>query len=55
MVTGNVAIAGDPYITTLGGLAGVTTIGGTLLVQGDDELADLDERRRRRAPGRSST
>jgi hypothetical protein len=41
-VTGNVAIAGDPYLTTLSALAGVTTIGGTLLVQGDDELADLD-------------
>jgi hypothetical protein len=40
-VTGDVAIAGDPLFTTLGGLAGVQTIGGTLLVQGNDALADL--------------
>jgi hypothetical protein len=40
-VTGNVAIAGDPLFSTLGGLAGVQTIGGALLVQGNDALADL--------------
>jgi hypothetical protein len=39
-ITGNVAVAGNPYFTTLAGLAHAR-IGGALLVQGNDALAEL--------------
>jgi hypothetical protein len=39
-ITGNVVVAGNPYFTTLAGLARAR-IGGTLLVQGNDALAEL--------------
>jgi hypothetical protein len=41
MVTGHVAIAGNPQLGTLDGLDQIRTVGGTYLVQGNDLLADL--------------
>ena len=40
-ITGNLAIAGDPNMASLDGLAKVKRVGGTLLLQGNDALADL--------------
>jgi hypothetical protein len=41
MVTGHVAVAGNPQLGTLDGLDRIRTVGGTYLVQGNDLLADL--------------
>jgi hypothetical protein len=40
-VTGNVVLAGDPFMASIDGLAELRTVGGTYLVQGNDDLADL--------------
>jgi hypothetical protein len=40
-VTGGIVIAGNPNLTSLGGLGQLREVGGTVLVQGNDSLVDV--------------